>query len=83
MGDGFALLRLDPDVDVSPFETAATQCGLPFKVLEATSDEAGTAYSSRLVLVRPDQHVAWRGDTLPKDTPALVDTIRGAGTTAA
>jgi hypothetical protein len=32
----------------------------------------------RLVLVRPDQHVAWRGDTVPGDARALIDLIRGA-----
>jgi hypothetical protein len=36
-------------------------------------------YRHRLVLSRPDQHVAWRGDALPADPLALVDRIRGAG----
>jgi hypothetical protein len=30
------------------------------------------------VLVRPDGHVAWRGDSLPADVGALLDTVRGA-----
>jgi hypothetical protein len=30
------------------------------------------------VLVRPDQHVAWRGDAQPVDTLGLVDLVRGA-----
>ena len=33
---------------------------------------------SRLVLSRPDQHVAWRGNTLPPDPLALIDRVRGA-----
>jgi hypothetical protein len=32
-----------------------------------------------LVLIRPDQHVAWRGATAPDDPSALVDILRGAG----
>jgi len=28
--------------------------------------------------VRPDQHVAWRGDDAPADPLRLVDLIRGA-----
>jgi len=29
-------------------------------------------------LSRPDQHVAWRGATLPADSLALIDRVRGA-----
>jgi len=30
------------------------------------------------VLSRPNQHVAWRGDTVPDNPLALVDKVRGA-----
>jgi hypothetical protein len=36
------------------------------------------AYQGRLVLVRPDGHVAWRDDAEPVDTAALIDVLRGA-----
>ena len=32
----------------------------------------------KLVLVRPDGHVAWRGDECPADAGAIVDRVRGA-----
>jgi hypothetical protein len=35
-------------------------------------------YERRLVLVRPDGHVAWRGDAPPADPLAVVDRVRGA-----
>ena len=41
--------------------------------------EATALYERRLVLVRPDGHVAWRGDTAPADPLAVIDTVRGAG----
>ena len=43
-------------------------------------DDAGirALYERKLVLVRPDGHVAWRGDALPPDTLALIDRVRGA-----
>ena len=31
--------------------------------------------SSRLVLSRPDQHVAWRGDSIRSDPLALIDQV--------
>jgi len=34
-------------------------------------------YRTRLVLVRPDQHIAWRGDTAD-DAEAVIDRVRGA-----
>jgi hypothetical protein len=38
----------------------------------------GALYERRLVLVRPDGHVAWRGDDPPADPGALVDRVRGS-----
>ena len=35
-----------------------------------------------LTLVRPDQYVAWAGDREPADSLALIDQIRGAGSSA-
>ena len=38
----------------------------------------GALYERRLVLVRPDGHVAWRADALPEDAGRIVDVVRGA-----
>jgi hypothetical protein len=35
------------------------------------------AYQSKLILVRPDGHVAWRADSQPSNAHALIDTVRG------
>ncbi len=35
-------------------------------------------YERRMVLVRPDGHVAWRGDVLPANADALIDRVRGS-----
>ena len=40
--------------------------------------EARELYRHKLVLARPDQHVAWRGDKEPADPLELIDIVRGA-----
>ena len=78
MGPEFTLLRFSSAVDVAALELAARNRGVPLKILDVARPSAATFYSGGLVLSRPDQHVAWRGDRLPADPLALVDRIRGA-----
>jgi 2-polyprenyl-6-methoxyphenol hydroxylase-like FAD-dependent oxidoreductase len=82
MGPDYTLLRLDPTAPVGGIVAAAAQRGLPLEVLDVRSDEASQHYRHRLVLVRPDQHVAWRGDEEPADSLGLVDLVRGAARAA-
>jgi 2-polyprenyl-6-methoxyphenol hydroxylase-like FAD-dependent oxidoreductase len=77
MGPDFTLMRLDPDLDVGPFLGAAEARGVPVKLLDVKTNEP--VYAEKLVLSRPDQHVAWRGNAAPRDPLALIDKIRGAG----
>jgi 2-polyprenyl-6-methoxyphenol hydroxylase-like FAD-dependent oxidoreductase len=77
MGPEFTLLRLDPAVDVAAGEAAARDRGVPLKVLDIEPPATATFYGSKLVLSRPDQHVAWRGDALPSDPLGLIDRVRG------
>jgi len=77
-GSGFCLLKLDPDAETLPIQRAAANVGLPLKVLELDSSAIRALYERPLVLIRPDQHVAWRGDAPPPDCEALVNVVRGA-----
>lgn len=76
LGTDFTLLRFDRSVEVDGLVSAAAERGLPLTVLDCEPDRS--VYGEKLVLSRPDQHVAWRGDTLPDQPLALVDRIRGA-----
>jgi hypothetical protein len=78
MGSGFTLLRFDSGVDVTALELAARNRGVPLKVLDIEPPPTAIFYGGGLVLSRPDQHVAWRGDSLPADPLALIDHVRGA-----
>jgi hypothetical protein len=79
MGRWYTLLRFDSKVDVKNLIAAAEKRGVPFQVLDVDSAEAAGIYDHAIVLSRPDQHVAWRGDREPADALALIDLIRGAG----
>jgi hypothetical protein len=77
MGPEFTLLRFDSAVDVAALELAARETGVPLRVLDVERPP-DAAFDRLLVLSRPDQHVAWRGDSLPVDPRALIDRVRGA-----
>jgi hypothetical protein len=78
-GPDFTLLRLgEPDVNVSALLAAARERGLPLRLADIDEPAVVKLYQRRLVLVRPDGHVAWRADAPPADPSALVDTVRGA-----
>jgi 2-polyprenyl-6-methoxyphenol hydroxylase-like FAD-dependent oxidoreductase len=78
MGPDYALLRFDRRIDTTPLERAAQLRGVPLRTVDIDLPEMPAPYRHALLLSRPDQHVAWRGDALPADPLALVDLIRGA-----
>jgi 2-polyprenyl-6-methoxyphenol hydroxylase-like FAD-dependent oxidoreductase len=78
LGVWFTLLRIDAEsVDVQPLQRAAADRGVPLSVLDVSVPEAATLYERRLVLIRPDQYIAWRGDALPPDPDALIARVTG------
>ena len=78
-GDGFTLLRLgDRSPDVQPLVDAAARRAVPLKVIDLADPKIAALYERKLVLVRPDGHVAWRGETCPADSLAVIDRLRGA-----
>ena len=77
-GRGFVLLRFDTAADVDGLSAGASDRGLPLTVIDIDEPEIAELYERRLVLVRPDGHVAWRDDIAPNDTGRIIDVIRGA-----
>ena len=64
--------------DATTFATAAAARRMPFATVALAEPEVADIYQRRLVLVRPDGHVAWRGDEMPSDAAAVIDQVRGA-----
>ena len=75
-GAGFTLLAFD--ADPAPIAAAASRRGVPLATIAIDNPAIAALYQRRLVLVRPDGHVAWRGDWTPSDPLAMIDHVRGA-----
>ncbi len=63
-GLGFTLLAdsLAEEVDINLAIKDAQALGVPLKVVQPAGTDVATLFGARLALIRPDQHVAWRGD---------------------
>jgi 2-polyprenyl-6-methoxyphenol hydroxylase-like FAD-dependent oxidoreductase len=78
LGPGFTLLRIGGRApDGKGLQAAAQAQGVPLTVLDVDHDEARDLYGRDLVLVRPDQHVAWRGNRPPTDPARLIARVTG------
>jgi 2-polyprenyl-6-methoxyphenol hydroxylase-like FAD-dependent oxidoreductase len=78
LGEGFTLLAFDADEEaVGQIRAAAERAGLPLAVVSDTADGGRKKYRARLVLVRPDQFVAWTSDDAPPDPAALLALVSG------
>jgi FAD binding domain len=66
-GAGFTLLVTDEDhgPDVAAASEDAARMGVPLEIVGVPTAGAAGVYEAALVLIRPDQHVAWRGEAWP------------------
>ncbi len=79
-GKAFTLLNLSGAItNASAITQAAHRVGLPLEVVTIDDSRVREVYERHFVLVRPDGHVAWRGDALPAQPAAIIDQVRGAG----
>ncbi|MGK3208568.1 FAD-dependent monooxygenase [Amycolatopsis sp. MEPSY49] len=71
LGSGFTLLRTDPRAGTTSWTLAARELGVPLAVVDLPG-----RYPAALLLVRPDQHIAWMGgvDARPDE---LLHTVTG------
>jgi 2-polyprenyl-6-methoxyphenol hydroxylase-like FAD-dependent oxidoreductase len=74
LGPGYTLLRLRPH-DTAALEKAMQ--GVPFQVLDIRDDNARDVYGCDLILLRPDLHIAWRGNRPPPDAARLARQVTG------
>jgi 2-polyprenyl-6-methoxyphenol hydroxylase-like FAD-dependent oxidoreductase len=80
LGDGFTLLAFSSDdASVAALEQAAASAGTPLKIIRDDQREGRAKYEAKLVLVRPDQFVAWAGDSCASEGAAtqLIGQVTG------
>jgi len=79
----YVLLRLGGcQADAAPLSQAFDRLGAPFCVLDITDATPRDIYEYDLILLRPDMHVAWRGNAMhetPDHLAAVVTGHRGIG----
>jgi hypothetical protein len=77
LGTGYTLLRIGADApDTAPFAAAFAARRVPLEVLDVSEPEAVTKYEHfPLVLIRPDQHIAWRAHAIPRDADDILNII--------
>ncbi len=79
LGMGFTLIRTDTRAEVEGIFDAAARKQVPLALLDIDTPDARELYSHKLTLVRPDQHIVWRGGAAPVSPAALIDRVCGAG----
>jgi 2-polyprenyl-6-methoxyphenol hydroxylase-like FAD-dependent oxidoreductase len=78
IGDGYTLLRLGGSkADTGGIERAMRALHAPFDVLTIDADGPRDVYGFDLILLRPDLHVAWRGNAEPSDPAQLAALVTG------
>ncbi|MER5195216.1 FAD-dependent monooxygenase [Streptomyces sp. NPDC002755] len=82
LGDGLTLLLLagDREPDRAAFTREAAARGVPLTTVDLTGLASPGRYGAPLLLVRPDQHIAWRG-TDGTRAGSVLDVVRGAAPT--
>ena len=78
-GRGYTLLATGgwTAADAAQAGHDAAELGIPLHLYQPQHDGLAELYQARLALIRPDQHVAWRGDSWPHDGKALLRRVSG------
>ena len=77
LGEGYTLLSLGlAEEALEPWRRAAQRLDLPLKLVADEGQGEAGRYQARLVLVRPDQFVAWAADEAVADEQRAEDVLR-------
>ena len=77
LGDNYTLLDLTGACDTAVLEAAFARIGAPLTVLRLDEAHVRVVYGCSLLLLRPDLHIFWRGETLPAAVDELAVVATG------
>ena len=77
LGDGLSLLQFGDEASGEGLINAAKEMNIPLKLIKLENNYKDDVYKENLILVRPDLHIAWRGNTSPVDCSALLKLVTG------
>jgi hypothetical protein len=77
LGDDYTLLDLGGDCPTAPLEAAFRALGAPLDVFRLDEPRLRQGYGASVFLLRPDLHIAWRGDAAPADPVGLAALATG------
>jgi hypothetical protein len=82
LGNGYTLLDLAGRCETGPLKAAFRDLDVPLDVLCLDEPHIREVYGCTVLLLRPDLHIAWRGDNPPDSPATLVARATGWGETA-
>ena len=80
-GFEFTLLTFDKtdDEQARRLTNSAASAGMPLRRIDLQGEETRSHYGADLVLIRPDQIVAWRGNDVSDDPREILSAVTGIG----
>jgi hypothetical protein len=79
LGNDYTLLDLRGDCDTSATEAAFHRIGAPLQIARMDEPALRELYNASVFLLRPDLHVAWRGDGPPENPQDIAALVTGHG----
>lgn len=78
MTNAYTLVCIGPHPEpADELRHAFSSLGAPLQMVHVDNESAREVYQHPLLLLRPDMHVAWRGETLPEDPRTLTRIVTG------
>lgn len=77
LGKGMTLLEIGAPPTARAWKVEAERRGTPLRSFRLNRPDLRHVYGADYLLIRPDQHVAWRGNCAPNDIPRVLDRVRG------
>jgi 2-polyprenyl-6-methoxyphenol hydroxylase-like FAD-dependent oxidoreductase len=78
-GQGFTLLISGQatQADLGRAREQASAAGIPLTIIQPDEPAIADLYQARYSLIRPDQHVAWRGNDWPDQAAGILEQVAG------